>query len=119
MRSWGESPAFRLLTWPAREFGIAAAVDRLVIARPLRRISPLSYASRGREMKAAQLFDVRGQVCIVTGGASGIGLACGEVMAENGARVFLGDVVRRLMGGEAVLKRLVNGGSSAYGAYLD
>ncbi|MGH8384968.1 MAG: SDR family NAD(P)-dependent oxidoreductase [Pseudomonas sp.] len=43
-------------------------------------------------MESAQIFDVRGQVCIVTGGAGGIGLACGEAMAENGARVVLTDI---------------------------
>jgi len=43
-------------------------------------------------MKAADLFNVSGKTTIVTGGASGIGYACAEVMAENGARVTLMDV---------------------------
>lgn len=43
-------------------------------------------------MKAAQLFDVSNKVCVVTGGASGIGLACGEAMAANEARVVLMDI---------------------------
>jgi NADP-dependent 3-hydroxy acid dehydrogenase YdfG len=42
-------------------------------------------------MKAAQLFDVGGLATIVTGAASGIGLAYAEVMADNGARVTLMD----------------------------
>ena len=42
-------------------------------------------------MKTAELFDVRGLVTIVTGAASGIGLAYAEVMADNGARVTLID----------------------------
>ena len=42
-------------------------------------------------MKTAELFDVRGLVTIVTGAASGIGLAYAEVMADNGARVTLMD----------------------------
>lgn len=43
-------------------------------------------------MNAAQLFDVSNKVCVVTGGASGIGQACGEAMAENDARVVLMDI---------------------------
>lgn len=42
-------------------------------------------------MKTAELFDVRGLVTVVTGAASGIGLAYAEVMADNGARVTLMD----------------------------
>ena len=42
-------------------------------------------------MKTAELFDVRGLATIVTGAASGIGLAYAEVMADNGARVTLMD----------------------------
>ena len=42
-------------------------------------------------MNAAQLFEVSNKVCVVTGGASGIGLACAEAMAENGARVVSAD----------------------------
>ena len=42
-------------------------------------------------MKIAELFDVRGLATVVTGGASGIGLACAQVMAANGARVCIID----------------------------
>jgi NAD(P)-dependent dehydrogenase (short-subunit alcohol dehydrogenase family) len=42
-------------------------------------------------MKLAQLFDVNGLVTIVTGGASGIGYALAEVMADNGAVVTILD----------------------------
>jgi NAD(P)-dependent dehydrogenase (short-subunit alcohol dehydrogenase family) len=40
-------------------------------------------------MKIVELFRVDGQVALVTGGASGIGYACAEVMAENGATVCI------------------------------
>jgi NAD(P)-dependent dehydrogenase (short-subunit alcohol dehydrogenase family) len=40
----------------------------------------------------AELFDVRGARVVVTGAASGLGLAMAEVMAEGGARVTLADV---------------------------
>lgn len=42
-------------------------------------------------MKIAELFDVCGLATVVTGGASGIGLACAEVLAVNGARVCILD----------------------------
>jgi NAD(P)-dependent dehydrogenase (short-subunit alcohol dehydrogenase family) len=40
-------------------------------------------------MKQAELFNVKDHVAIVTGAASGIGLAYAEVMAENGATVVM------------------------------
>jgi len=40
-------------------------------------------------MKQADLFDVRGHVAVVTGAASGLGLAYVEVLAENGATVIM------------------------------
>ncbi len=43
-------------------------------------------------MKLEQLFDVRGSISIVTGAASGLGLAMAEVMADNGASVAMFDV---------------------------
>ena len=43
-------------------------------------------------MKANQMFDMTGQAAIVTGGASGIGLAMAEVIAEHGAAVTIMDM---------------------------
>ena len=43
-------------------------------------------------MNVSSRFDVTGFGAIVTGGASGLGLAYGEVLAEHGARVTLIDV---------------------------
>ena len=42
-------------------------------------------------MSIADLFSVTGKAAIVTGGASGIGLAIAEALAENGARVAIID----------------------------
>jgi NAD(P)-dependent dehydrogenase (short-subunit alcohol dehydrogenase family) len=43
-------------------------------------------------MRAEALFNVRGHVTVVTGAASGLGLAISEVMAENGAIVAMLDI---------------------------
>ena len=41
------------------------------------------------------LFDVRGQVALVTGGASGLGYAFSSILANAGATVVVADVDRR------------------------
>src|SRR3954453_21097977 len=43
-------------------------------------------------MKISELFKVEGYGVVVTGGASGIGLAYAEALAENGARVSILDI---------------------------
>lgn len=43
-------------------------------------------------MKSADLFNINGHVALVTGAASGLGLAYAEVMAENGAKTVLADI---------------------------
>lgn len=68
-------------------------------------------------MNAAQLFEVSNKVCVVTGGASGIGLACAEAMAENGARVVLMDIDTRRL--EAVVERLRARGGAVSGETVD
>lgn len=68
-------------------------------------------------MKAEQLFDVRGHVAVVTGAASGIGLAMAEVMAANGAAVTLVDVDRA--GLDGVVARLRSSGGDVDGVAFD
>ena len=43
-------------------------------------------------MQISELFAVRGFGVVVTGGASGLGLAYAEALAENGARVTILDL---------------------------
>jgi NAD(P)-dependent dehydrogenase (short-subunit alcohol dehydrogenase family) len=48
-------------------------------------------------MKAEALFDLSGHVVVVTGAASGLGLAFSEVVAMNGAHVVMADVDRNAL----------------------
>jgi len=68
-------------------------------------------------MKAAQLFDVSGLATIVTGAASGIGLAYAEAMADNGARVTLMDKDTKSL--EAEVKRLADRGGDVRSQVVD
>jgi NAD(P)-dependent dehydrogenase (short-subunit alcohol dehydrogenase family) len=62
----------------------------------------------------AQMFDVSGRSVIVTGGASGIGRAYAEVMAEHGARVCILD-----MDGAALERTVAGIGRGAWGRVVD
>ncbi|HEX7439747.1 MAG TPA: SDR family NAD(P)-dependent oxidoreductase [Caldimonas sp.] len=64
-----------------------------------------------------QLFDVRGVSVLVTGAASGIGRACAQVMALNGARVTLADIDRGAL--DAAVGELRAAGCDAVGATVD
>jgi NAD(P)-dependent dehydrogenase (short-subunit alcohol dehydrogenase family) len=55
-------------------------------------------------MRISELFNVEGRVALVTGAASGLGYACAEVLAENGAKVCLVD--REAGGLELAAERL-------------
>jgi NAD(P)-dependent dehydrogenase (short-subunit alcohol dehydrogenase family) len=68
-------------------------------------------------MNAEALFDVRGQVTVVTGAASGLGLAMAEVMAENGAVVAMLDI--DTVGLDAAVTRLGKAGHRVEGIVLD
>jgi NAD(P)-dependent dehydrogenase (short-subunit alcohol dehydrogenase family) len=65
----------------------------------------------------ADLFAVDGAVTIVTGAASGIGLAYSEVMAENGAIVVMTDIDAERLESEAA--RLRDAGARVEGRILD
>ena len=68
-------------------------------------------------MNVSSRFDVAGFGVIVTGGASGLGLAYGEVLAAHGARVTLIDVDAEALA--AHTGRLVGEGLDVRGAVAD
>ena len=68
-------------------------------------------------MKQADLFNVQRHVALVTGAASGLGLACAEVMAENGATVVLTDI--DAAGLETAIARLSRAGCRVEQAVVD
>ncbi len=68
-------------------------------------------------MKIGELFKVEGYGVVVTGGASGIGLAYAEALAENGARVTILDIDAH--GVERESQRLRDLGYSVRGEAVD
>ena len=68
-------------------------------------------------MNVSSRFDVSGFGVIVTGGASGLGLAYGEVLAAHGARVTLIDVDGDAVAAQA--SRLANEGLDVRGTVAD
>src|SRR3954452_20094132 len=71
----------------------------------------------GTPMKISELFKVEGYGVVVTGGASGIGLAYAEALAENGARVTILDMDAH--GIERESQRLRELGYSVRGEVVD
>ena len=68
-------------------------------------------------MKPEEMYCVRDYGVIVTGGASGIGLAYTEVLAENGARVTMLDIDETRINNE--VKRLTDAGLDVRGMKVD
>src|ERR1700712_2000365 len=68
-------------------------------------------------MKAAEIFNVTGLATLVTGAASGIGLAYSEVMAANGARVAMLDKDDAALA--SAVAQLRGAGYDVHGATVD
>lgn len=68
-------------------------------------------------MKAQTLFDLAGEVALVTGASSGLGARFAEVLAANGAKVAL--VARRKDRLDALCRRIVSAGGTALALEAD
>ena len=68
-------------------------------------------------MSAAQIFDLNGQVALVTGASSGLGVRFAECLAENGASVVL--VARRADRLAAAKARIEKSGGAAVAVEAD
>lgn len=68
-------------------------------------------------MKAATLFDLTGDVALVTGASSGLGARFAQVLAANGAKVVL--VARRKDRLDALCERIVAAGGTAIAVEAD
>ena len=68
-------------------------------------------------MKAKDMFDLTGEVALVTGSSSGLGLRFAEVLAANGARVTL--VARRAERIEALKHKIEAAGGKAVAIEAD
>lgn len=68
-------------------------------------------------MTPQQLFDITGQVAIVTAAARGLGRAYAEILAASGAHVVLTDIDGREL--DAVVGALRSAGGSVEGVVLD
>ena len=78
--------------------------------------APTTNISGGR-VDVAQLFNVRGYGTVITGGASGLGLAYAEIMVDCGARVTLMDKNAAALSGEVA--RLRSAGGDVRGEHVD
>jgi NAD(P)-dependent dehydrogenase (short-subunit alcohol dehydrogenase family) len=68
-------------------------------------------------VKISELFNVKDDVVVVTGGASGLGLGFAEALATNGARVTLLDVHEERIKHE--IGRLTDAGCAVSGSVVD
>lgn len=64
-----------------------------------------------------ELFDLKGQVAVVTGGGQGIGLACAHALGEAGAKVIVAELLPERV--DSAVAALAENGIAAHGVQLD
>jgi NAD(P)-dependent dehydrogenase (short-subunit alcohol dehydrogenase family) len=74
-------------------------------------MSPVPAPDGSQPASAPMSVDLRGRVALVTGGASGIGLACARLLAANHASVVVAD--RNAAGAESAALAIVDAGGDA------
>src|SRR5262249_31782841 len=106
-----------------RHHSVCADPDRcahraVVSAGACHRAAPCAlWTLRRRTMAAQQIFDLSGQVALVTGASSGLGVRFSECLAENGAAVAL--VARRADRLASVKARIEKAGGRAVAVGAD
>jgi NAD(P)-dependent dehydrogenase (short-subunit alcohol dehydrogenase family) len=79
-------------------------------------LRPVNVADAG-SMSAENLFDITGQVALVTGAASGLGLAIAEMLADHHAKLALLDIDQDNL--DHVSDRLKSAGAEIYAVRVD
>jgi NAD(P)-dependent dehydrogenase (short-subunit alcohol dehydrogenase family) len=72
---------------------------------------------QGADMDRNTMFDLKGQVAIVTAAAKGLGLAMAEIVAQSGARVVMTDIDPEALA--TTTRRLMAQGLDVVGQVLD
>jgi len=81
------------------------------------RYIPCKQVGKGIEVRAVELFDVSGEIALVTGGGTGIGFAIARVLAVNGAKVVLAGKDQKTL--EAAVAALTDLGGQAAAIPID
>src|SRR5690606_32171508 len=68
-------------------------------------------------MQAQELFDVSGEIALVTGGGTGLGFAMARALAVNGAKVALAGKHQAIL--DAAVKAITESGGDATAVILD
>ncbi|OII72781.1 short chain dehydrogenase reductase family protein [Cryptosporidium ubiquitum] len=115
---------FLSLLWTLVAHGIKLSVELLFGIWILRRIFPFSkilfqrlYRILGLESVVLDKKDLTGNICIVTGGASGIGKKVSEYLVQCGATVIIADIQEN-RGRVAAYKINTNSSSSGFARYM-
>lgn len=115
---------FISLIWTLIVHGIKFSLELILGIWVIRRLSPFSkilferlYIMLGLNSVKLDKKDLTGNVCIVTGGASGIGKKVSEYFVQCGATVIIADIQEN-RGRIAAYKMNTNSSSSGFAKYM-